>query len=285
MVTISVVGVGCLGEKSKIMGFPDTVKLQVKRKAHFKCCICQQSSVSLEVHHIVSKAEGGPDTEDNAAPLCPSCHEDYGANPVKRTAIRVQRDFWYEICEKRSNPEAAMSQRVIDLLEGATSAITGFQEYVSRLTGQPTPVKDPVVDAYSEVLPAVISVTSHDSVVIGTVESSTVEKFYGEESEDDEGYNLEHRSEIEILEALEKLFDQIWYNRHWNHRIEIERGTTQVTPEIWKQTLAAAARVEEKYKDDPDALGPWSDFDWGMLNGKMSALRWIMGDEWDFLDT
>jgi len=32
-------------------------------------------------------------------------------------------------------------------------------------------------------------------------------------------------------------------------------------------------------------LEPHSDFDWGMINGKLSALRWVIGDEWDFLDT
>lgn len=32
-------------------------------------------------------------------------------------------------------------------------------------------------------------------------------------------------------------------------------------------------------------LGPWNDFDWGMLNGKFSALRWVLGDKWDMLDT
>jgi len=26
-------------------------------------------------------------------------------------------------------------------------------------------------------------------------------------------------------------------------------------------------------------------FEWGMINGKLSALRWVMGDEWDMLDT
>ena len=58
-----------------------------------------------------------------------------------------------------------------------------------------------------------------------------------------------------------------------------------VSPEVWKVALEAAARFEAKYKDEPEVLGPWSDFEWGMLNGKMSALRWILGDDWDFLDT
>jgi len=50
---------------------------------------------------------------------------------------------------------------------------------------------------------------------------------------------------------------------------------------IWAGALASAKKVEEKYED----TGPWDDFEWGMLNGKLSALRWVLGDEWDNLDT
>ena len=53
--------------------------------------------------------------------------------------------------------------------------------------------------------------------------------------------------------------------------------------EIWKGAIKAAKRVENKY--GTKNLGPYSDFDWGMINGKLSAIRWILGEEWDMLDT
>jgi hypothetical protein len=51
---------------------------------------------------------------------------------------------------------------------------------------------------------------------------------------------------------------------------------------VWKKAKAAAKRTEEQY--GLPELGPWTDFEWGMLNGKLSALRWVLGSEWDFLD-
>ena len=87
------------------MAFSETLKLKVRRRAHFTCCLCH--ALGPEVHHIVPQGEGGDDNEDNAAPLCPSCHETYGANSAKRKFIREARDCWYEICEKRyaSDPD------------------------------------------------------------------------------------------------------------------------------------------------------------------------------------
>ncbi len=35
----------------------------------------------------------------------------------------------------------------------------------------------------------------------------------------------------------------------------------------------------------PAELGPYTDFELGMLNGKLSTLRWVLGSERDFLDT
>lgn len=98
----------------------------------------------------------------------------------------------------------------------------------------------------------------------------------------------------EILEAMDELVDKVWYNRHMNRAHHIEQGTIKLIPDgvernsngdihqhIWKGALAAAERVRNQYED----TGPWEDFEWGMLNGKLSALRWVLGDDWDMLDT
>lgn len=91
----------------------------------------------------------------------------------------------------------------------------------------------------------------------------------------------------------------VWYNRNQVAREKIERGENRIVEketfpvndharrpiqrDIWEGALKAAARVEKKY--GLDNLGPWDDFEWGMINGKLSALRWVLGDEWDMLDT
>lgn len=46
--------------------------------------------------------------------------------------------------------------------------------------------------------------------------------------------------------------------------------------------VEAAERVKNRR---PDLRPTESDFEWGMWNGKLSALRWVLGSEWDFLDT
>lgn len=268
------------------MGFSESVKLAVKQRAHFRCCICQRHSVSLEIHHIIPEADGGEETEDNAAPLCPTCHEEYVANPIKRTAIRVQRDFWFELCDRRFVLDAERVDRLSTLLERNTSALTGFQDFLNRVSNQAGVAEVPTAYGYGRALAPTVTVAAHDSGVVSADETVSVTVGEGaEDAYDEEDFQQEPRTEIEILEALENLFDQVWYNRHWNLRIAIENGKDTVDPGIWKQASAAAAEVEEKYKDDPDALGPWDDFEWGMLNGKFSALRWVLGDEWDFLDT
>jgi hypothetical protein len=115
----------------------------------------------------------------------------------------------------------------------------------------------------------------------------------------EQSWRQEPRGVTEILEAEDLLFNQVWYNRHWGLRIGVEEGRIKVVEketyprrpgaretvqrDVWEGALRAARRVERRY--GKKKLGPWDDFEWGMINGKLSALRWILGDEWDMLDT
>ena len=78
------------------MPFSEQLKLTVKQKANFTCCWCQERRNKVDVHHIIPESDGGQDTEENAAPLCGSCHDLYGNNPDLRREIRSRRDHWYE---------------------------------------------------------------------------------------------------------------------------------------------------------------------------------------------
>ncbi|RUU34521.1 hypothetical protein EN883_34795 [Mesorhizobium sp. M7A.F.Ca.AU.002.06.1.1] len=108
----------------------------------------------------------------------------------------------------------------------------------------------------------------------------------------------EPRKLSELLEAEHLLFRQVWYNRHQNLRRRVSTGETKLvdaidltqrpvtslmTRDTWAAALEAAKRTEDEVGSDN--LGPWDDFEWGMLNGKLSALRWVLGNEWDMLDT
>ena len=80
------------------MSFSESLKLSVKEKANFTCCWCKDALGKVEVHHIIPRSEDGADDEDNAAPLCATCHSLFGANPELRKEIRGRRDSWYKRC-------------------------------------------------------------------------------------------------------------------------------------------------------------------------------------------
>ena len=113
-------------------------------------------------------------------------------------------------------------------------------------------------------------------------------------------WSQEPRNLSEILKAMDILAQQIWYNRHMNRVYLVKNGKIKIVDrttwekgkrdnqnmiydKIWKGALKAARTTEKRI--GRENLGPWNDFEWGMLNGKLSAIRWMLGDDWDMLDT
>lgn len=110
---------------------------------------------------------------------------------------------------------------------------------------------------------------------------------------------FEPRGLSDLLDAEHELMEKVWYNRHKNRECKIEEGIITIIDreqfasarstkdvivrDIWEGAKKSAKHVERKYGFEN--LGPWDDFEWGMLNGKLSALRWVLGEDWDELYT
>ena len=77
----------------------------------------------------------------------------------------------------------------------------------------------------------------------------------------------------EIRSYENEAFDKVWLMR--SHPCEY--------PDIEERRLAAIERIFRTYDDIPD--DGYTDWECGYWNGIMGALRWVMGDEKNFLDT
>lgn len=83
------------------------------------------------------------------------------------------------------------------------------------------------------------------------------------------------RLKSEIREAENEFYERLWLNRH----VELVGGYED--PEMIGRASAAAHEMLDKY--GPEAVVTGEDL--AFLEGKLSALRWVLGYDWDLLDT
>ncbi|MGA9798584.1 MAG: restriction endonuclease [Terriglobales bacterium] len=89
------------------------------------------------------------------------------------------------------------------------------------------------------------------------------------------------RSVKQIIEAENEFFTRVWYGRS-----DVERYRKDGTPaDIIKAAIRAQKRAEKRFGKQSLMDNMKSDWDWGFVSGKLSAIRWVLGDEWDNLDS
>ena len=119
-----------------------------------------------------------------------------------------------------------------------------------------------------------------------------------------ESYEKPQRHLSEILNAVDRLTTEVWHNRNMNTQWSIDHGKhwivtkteweagmakdrrynqTHTIDTIWKGALKGRAKARKKLGEGN--YGPYDEFEWGMVNGKLSTLRWILGEDWDELYT
>jgi hypothetical protein len=84
------------------------------------------------------------------------------------------------------------------------------------------------------------------------------------------------RSLKQIRAAETEFTDKIWYGRTSDDQMRMWEPDVQRSVQSFKRKLEAKYGKKNLLVDD---------FGWGMFSGKLSTLRWVLGDEWDVLDS
>lgn len=86
----------------------------------------------------------------------------------------------------------------------------------------------------------------------------------------------------EILEAESELADRLWYGRK---PADEDVRLYDWADDIKAGMLAGKRRVEEQYGIESLVKDVETDWAWGYLSGRISAIRWVLGDDWGMLDS
>ncbi|MBF4606443.1 hypothetical protein [Curtobacterium sp. VKM Ac-1393] len=86
----------------------------------------------------------------------------------------------------------------------------------------------------------------------------------------------------EILSAESELADRLWYERK---PLDENVDLYDCADDIKAGMLAAKREMEQQYCVEELAKDVESDWNWGYLSGRISALRWVLGEDWGMLDS
>jgi predicted nucleic acid-binding protein len=112
-------------------------------------------------------------------------------------------------------------------------------------------------------------------------------EYFGEEFDqilEESDFQENPRTLAEILDAEREYFERVWFDRSMDYTDRWEAGERE--ERATEESYAVSVQAQERFRvARPDLRPAESGYELGMWSGKLSALRWVLGSEWDFLDT
>ena len=135
---------------TKRKALPLDVRLLVLHEAGYKCGnpVCRHI-LTLDIHHLVYLADGGPDTADNLLALCPNCHALHHKGEIPASSIRAWKMLLLALNE-------AFDRKSVDVL----LALDNLGP-IKRLTG------DGVVSLAPLVAAGLVNVRDYPHFIVG----------------------------------------------------------------------------------------------------------------------
>jgi HNH endonuclease len=115
------------------MAFPEAGVAQLLADSKRHCCVCWRwCGTKMHLHHIIPRAEGGPDEIENAIPVCLDCHAEIESRgnmgrQFSHAELREHKRRWLEIC--RDQPAAIIQTNRVGAVTGPLEALLGELEY------------------------------------------------------------------------------------------------------------------------------------------------------------
>jgi hypothetical protein len=122
----------------------------------------------MKVHHITPESDGGPNTIDNAAPLCGSCRQKFGNNPDLQRQLREMRDWWWKRCE-----ESKTAPAIIQVFEKIDQLHTEFFTRQDKQDQILYEIKNTLKQHYRNAESAINSASTFNEVIAASSEYTT----------------------------------------------------------------------------------------------------------------